>query len=738
MPSRHTKTAKGRLDKYYHLAKERGYRSRAAFKLQQINQRYDFLSSAKVVLDLCAAPGGWSQVAVQHCPVPSIIIAIDLDPIPPIKGVITLQEDITTQSCRASIKKHLKEWQVDVVVHDGAPNVGANWAKDAYNQSELTLHATRLATDFLRPGGTFVTKVFRSTDYTALLWVFNQLFGRVEAHKPPSSRSTSAEVFVVCRNFKAPSSIDPRMFDAKSVFADVDDKTDALVSLFGKSHGRKQRASRQGYEDEDAGKLPRSTRTPIEDFIWPVSGNGSEQSKAAAEAVLRSSCFTFDSELGDVIRSKIKEIYDPVRQDFLFEAVKDLKLLNQADLKVLMKFRKTFANKFKDLAPEDRKPMEITKEKEESDTDSSGTEAEEEELTFLEKQALAKEKKARKKMEKQKLKEAERRFYNMQEDMTVGAEAEDSELFSLSEIRKFDPQSDSELSVVDSEEDDDSDGFEYLRHLEAEADHHYESKLGKKPKIHSEEKKKLRREARQGFEEVEAGSKRRSNRDGEEELKGMGVDTDGDSDGDTSTEEEEEGIDAVDYDSDEAAEQLVLAKKMLLKSEREGLIDDGYNRYAFNDTDLPSWFVAEERKHMIKHKPVTKEEIQAMKEQLRDVDARPIKKVAEATARKKLALNRKLDKIKSKARQIAQDSNLTGAEKLKAITRSYRAVRGMVDKPERVYVVSRGFMQGTKHAGSVGKKSSRVRFVDSRMRADKRASESKKGSKGKTRYRKRR
>ena len=242
MPQKN-KVARKRLDKFYHLAKERGYRSRAAFKLLQLDKKYEFLARATSVLDLCAAPGSWMQVARQAMPKDACCIGVDLAPMKPIAKCTALQYDITTQKCRSALQRELRangKEAVDVVLHDGAPNVGTAWLQDAYGQNELTLHALRLATDFLSRGGVFVTKIFRSNDYNSLIWVFTQLFHKVEATKPAASRNESAEIFVVCQGFKQVQ-IDPKFLDPKHVFETVDDPSAAGVNVLKQKKSKKAR-----------------------------------------------------------------------------------------------------------------------------------------------------------------------------------------------------------------------------------------------------------------------------------------------------------------------------------------------------------------------------------------------------------------------------------------------------------------------------------------------------------------
>lgn len=102
--------------------------------------------------------------------------------------MITFQGDITLPKTLQRIKQECKGTKADVVLNDGAPNVGANWFRDAFTQSELVMYSLRIAATTLRAGGWFITKVFRSKDYTALVWLLGQFFNKVEATKPKASR----------------------------------------------------------------------------------------------------------------------------------------------------------------------------------------------------------------------------------------------------------------------------------------------------------------------------------------------------------------------------------------------------------------------------------------------------------------------------------------------------------------------------------------------------------------------
>lgn len=141
------------------------------------------------------------QVAANVLPLTGTIIGVDLFPIKPIKNTITFVNDITTPECFNNIKSALSGKPVDCVLHDGAPNVGQAWESDAFGQAQLTLHSLRMASKVLKTGGWFVTKVFRSRDYSKLITVLKKLFKHVHATKPLASRRESAEIFVVCQVF---------------------------------------------------------------------------------------------------------------------------------------------------------------------------------------------------------------------------------------------------------------------------------------------------------------------------------------------------------------------------------------------------------------------------------------------------------------------------------------------------------------------------------------------------------
>ncbi len=414
------KTGKGRLDKYYHLAKEQGYRARSAFKLVQLNKKYNFLPQSRVVIDLCAAPGGWCQVAAKYMPKSKIIIGVDLAPIRPIPGVITMVNDITTDKCRVELKRELKDWKADVVLHDGAPNVGKAWLQDAYTQSELVLSSLKLATEFLIEGGWFVTKVFRSKDYNSLLWVFNQLFTKVEATKPSSSRDVSAEIFVVCKGYKAPTSIDPRFLDPRSVFTDVDSLMGGASTSAAKTnvlHPDKKKRHREGYEDDAAVLF--KTKSVL-DFI---------KHDQFMDILAEMNELSFTPANDDEIKYLLLA---PETTQEIKNCCQDLKVLGRREFKLLIKWRLQMRKHFGIVEPEQHS-------KKAADEASSTPAAEltpEQELENLNDALQKRAKRDRRKTLEKKAKQRMRLNMQMETANDLADDMQQGSLFSLKKVAK--------------------------------------------------------------------------------------------------------------------------------------------------------------------------------------------------------------------------------------------------------------------------------------------------------------
>jgi len=266
------KSSKDKRDAYYRLAKEQGWRARSAFKLIQLDEQFDLFKDVTKVVDLCAAPGSWSQVLsrvlikgesfgrrawqakqadlqrklravkmdgmVQESdqdkeadsqmvdqgelrPRQNVrIVSVDLQPMSPLEGIVTMVGDITHPTTAPRILSALETGKlppadfkpsestthpsVDLVISDGAPDVTGLHDLDIYVQSQLLLSALNLALLVLKPGGTFVAKIFRGKDVDLIYAQLRVFFKDVCCAKPRSSRASSLEAFVVCRGFEMP------------------------------------------------------------------------------------------------------------------------------------------------------------------------------------------------------------------------------------------------------------------------------------------------------------------------------------------------------------------------------------------------------------------------------------------------------------------------------------------------------------------------------------------------------
>ncbi|KAI5963405.1 TRM7 [Candida theae] len=233
------KTSKDKRDLYYRRAKEDGYRARSAYKLLQLDQQFNLLNNITRVVDLCAAPGSWSQVLSHKLgPNPDArIVAVDLQPMTPIDHVITLQADITHPKTLQQIMDCFRgdgdgddDGLADFVCSDGAPDVTGLHDLDEYVQHQLVWAAFQLTTCILKPGGAFVAKIFRGRDIDLMYKQLSKFFTEVYCAKPRSSRGTSLEAFIVCRGYKPIPNWTPKL--------DLNQSTDEFFEGAGIKHNR--------------------------------------------------------------------------------------------------------------------------------------------------------------------------------------------------------------------------------------------------------------------------------------------------------------------------------------------------------------------------------------------------------------------------------------------------------------------------------------------------------------------
>ena len=188
-------------DPYVSEAKRAGYRSRAAFKLIQLNEKYNFLAKGKVIVDLGCAPGGWTQIAVQKLGGTGQIVGIDILEAAPIEGATLICQDFTSEDAPEKLKALLKG-PADVVMIDMAANTTGHQQTDHLRTIALVEAAYNFAKEVLAPNGIFIAKVFQGGAEGNLLADMKKNFAKVSHFKPDASRTTSPETYVVAQGFK--------------------------------------------------------------------------------------------------------------------------------------------------------------------------------------------------------------------------------------------------------------------------------------------------------------------------------------------------------------------------------------------------------------------------------------------------------------------------------------------------------------------------------------------------------
>lgn len=187
---------------YYRQAKKEGYRARSSYKLKQIQKRFEIFQEGDVVVDLGAAPGGWSQIAKEYVGDMGFVVGIDLQSIAPLDDVIFIRGDINDPASLSLIKEHVDDREADVVLSDMAPNISGNYSIDHARSIFLAEQSLVVVDNVLRNKGSFVCKVFMGDLLDDFVANVQKKFTIVKRFSPPASRKTSSEIYIIGKYYK--------------------------------------------------------------------------------------------------------------------------------------------------------------------------------------------------------------------------------------------------------------------------------------------------------------------------------------------------------------------------------------------------------------------------------------------------------------------------------------------------------------------------------------------------------
>lgn len=187
---------------FYKEAKRTGYRARSAFKLQQIQLRFHIIPEKGFVVDLGAAPGGWSQVAKEIVGEQGVVIGVDLSSIQPLEKVQFIQGDITQAETVGHIKNLMNNKRADLVLSDMSPDISGCYSVDQARSAWLCECALQVADQILKPGGHFICKIFEGEDTKSFIEKVKHRFRVVKTFSPEASRKSSSEVYIIAKSLK--------------------------------------------------------------------------------------------------------------------------------------------------------------------------------------------------------------------------------------------------------------------------------------------------------------------------------------------------------------------------------------------------------------------------------------------------------------------------------------------------------------------------------------------------------